>query len=240
MSAEIDANRTDPVPNKNAVKSSNSFTLPRKPPSQWTKDGVDMEGSKTAYALVDMPFRDSRSGESEYDASFVRNTIKRRTLHVEFPIDVIVKETTSRTVSSPVATDRKSEVSSPKMLDEVDEETEIDGSIDGDVFEAPSGSRGKSASVTQLPPLSHSSPTEMLQKSTPCLAASTPPSSRSYGGKFTFPAKKHSESSKEKTKEKQKKVSIYSLRTASVQILKVSKRLLFGINLVHSKLVYTY
>ncbi|XP_065065061.1 puratrophin-1-like isoform X2 [Rhopilema esculentum] len=205
MSAEIDANRNDPVPNKNAVKSSNSFTLPRKPPSQWTKDGVDMEGSKTAYALVDMPFRNTRSGESEYDASFVRNTIKRRTLHVEFPIDVIVKETTSRTVSSPIATDRKSEVSSPKMLDEVDEETEIASSIDGDVFEAPSGSRGKSASVTQLPPLSHSSPKEMLQKSTPCLTASTPPSSRNSGGKFTFPAKKHSESSKEKTKEKQKK-----------------------------------
>ena len=221
-SYENETTKTEISQPRTSLKASNSFTLPRKPNYQRNDSESRIMNSNTANALVDMPFRQVRFQDSDSDASFVRNTLKRRTLHVEFAMedtDGPDRRQAGRTKSSPLAIAKQSDIQPPEALDEVDEETtdEVDTSCDDRSSctevndDPPSSRRSHSVSVTSLP-LSPTPAISPMQASTPCLASASPqattlPASKSSGSlHFTFPTKKKGEKSKEKGKEKQKKV----------------------------------
>ena len=185
---------------ENSIKASNSFTLPRKFNPAKDKDEQRIKCSNTADALIDMPFRQARLENGEPEASFVRNTIKRRTLHVDFAAEQFVESSTA----SGYLKNADQKHASP-TLDEVGEDS--DGSSG---YKEPNTAvatrRMHSVSVTNLP-LSPASPVSSMQASTPCIAtspeATTLPASNSLN--FTFTNKKKDEKSKEKGKDKQKK-----------------------------------
>eukprot|EP00794_Sanderia_malayensis_P018860 gene18860-20760_t len=67
-----------------SVKTSHSFTTAKQSSNSMFDDRIN--GSSTANALLDMPVR-RRSRDSDSDSTFLRNTIHRRTLHVESSVE---------------------------------------------------------------------------------------------------------------------------------------------------------
>ena len=217
---EHDMVKTEAKSSKTALTISNSFTYPRKPSYPRSENEARIESSNTANALVDMPFRQLRPQDGDPETSFVRNTIKRRTLHFDFTVEEAdglsrgqVGLTTSNPIQSAVDFDKQAQISPPKTLDEVDEESECftDGG-DGSRIEIGSSSSGRvyALSVCSLP-ASPSSPMSPRQTSTPCLAspdiqASTASSSASVNP--TDQAKTRGEKSRDKGKDRVKKVIV--------------------------------
>ena len=202
------------------IKPSVASTKQRQSSLRKSRDPEFFKDSDTANALVDLPFKPLKTRDSGADIGFVRNTLHRRTLHVDFATDekgrYSPKPNVGRTVSSPV-TDNTSvdKQKSPTAQDSFSEADEIDGcdyqsTTEGDSIEGPSTRRDHAMSLVSMSSLqSPLSPTSPLQSSSPCLLTSTPepPVSPSATARFTFSGqKKDAAKSKEKTKEKHKKV----------------------------------
>jgi len=216
-SNENDAVKTEAKPSKTALTISNSFTFPRKPSFPRSENEERIENSNTANALVDMPFRQLRPQDSDSESSFVRNTIKRRTLHFDFTVEETdglgrrqIGLSTSNPIHSAVDFDKQGQISTPKKLDEVDEESACfadvaDGS--GDKIGSSSSGRVHALSVCSLP-ASPSSPMSPRQTSTPCLVSPDIQTSTASSSASVNPmdqAKTKGEKSKEKGKDRLKK-----------------------------------
>lgn len=221
------ANEGDKVVNKADGGAIATSTPPSKPHNlNQHRNENRVLSSGTANALIDMPFRQVKFTNNEMEDSFVRNTVKRRTLHLEYlneEFDGENRKHVGRSVSNPtsiaIAVDDKRRIFKPRALDELDE-TESDSCDDGSCFnretEGESTSRRiQSVSVCSLP-YSPPTPVSPMQASTPCLASPSPKSAALSSGKstgdlkFTFTTKKKEEKSKDKGKDKQKRVMFFN------------------------------
>ena len=219
MSTENDLIKTESRSPTSSLKGSNSFSFPRKPYYPRNDSESRIANSNTANALVDMPFRQARVQDNDPETNFVRNTIKRRTLHVDFAmeeLDALGRRQLGHTTSSPIPSATQPHLSPPKTLDEVDEESECCDDVsnrvevDGD---SSSTRRFHSISVTSLP-TSPGSPVFPMQASTPCLASTSSQaaaSNSSESPKFTFKSKDKGKEPKEKDKKKTKKVIFHKV-----------------------------
>ena len=196
------------------IATSCSFTYPHKPIFSRNEKETRVESSNTTNALVDKPFRQPKYQDSEPETHFVRNAIKRRTLHVDFPVDEVdvptrqqVSQTKSNPIISTMPLDIQPKVSPSVILDEVDEESECqDGGSSQAEFDGDSSSSKcvHSISVSSLPVSPVTPPVSPLQSSTPCIASAS--SRGSESPKFTYETKDKGAKSKEKGKDKHKKV----------------------------------
>ena len=205
---------------RSPITTSNSFSFPRKPNYfSRNEDESHIESSNTANALVDKPFRLPKYLESDPETHFVRNAIKRRTVHIDFPLEEVdgprrqqIGQTKSNPVSSATQLDIQPKVSPPIILDEVDEESECqDDSSSQAEFggDSSSAKRVHSVSVSNLPMSPPSPPASPLQSSTPCIASFSSEAATSSGSetpKFAFEARDKGVKSKGKGKDKHKKV----------------------------------
>lgn len=202
------------------IRQSVASTKQRQSSLQKSQDPEFFKDSDTANALVDLPFKPIKTRDAVTDSEFVRNTLHRRTLHVDFATDgkggSSPKLPAGRTVSSPVTDNTVvDKQKSPTAQDSFSEADEIDACdyqnmTEKDRLEGPNTRRDHSMSLVSMSSLqSPLSPTSPFQSSSPCLLNSTPepPVSPSATARFTFPGqKKDTAQSKEKTKEKRKKV----------------------------------